>query len=344
MNAQGTVTPPPRPGGLSAAEQVALGRRQQEAGNLAGAEAHYARALALVHMYGPAREQLRVLARYHAGRAAALLERGDPDEARRLYVKAVELDPAEPAHRRALAALLDPTAPDVTKTCYVYLDPVRGEKIYRETFLRALEYVAASGLVGEYMEFGVLGGFTARIVCETMREMLMLRRVYLFDSFDGLPEYTSPVDANSYDVAGREVWGDRMRFPDEFVAALGEPLDRHIHRRLGEVVSGDRVRVRRGFYSDTLREPTGDKAALLHIDCDLYQSTVEVLTWLYETDALQDGCVLLFDDFNCFKASPYFGERRAFREFLEGQDRFEATPWFTYGFNGAAYFLHERPA
>jgi len=29
--------------------------------------------------------------------------------------------------------------------------------------------------------------------------------------------------------------------------------------------------------------------------------------------------------------------------FLEEQDRFEASPWFTYGFNGAAYFLHERP-
>ena len=56
----------------------------------------------------------------------------------------------------------------------------------------------------------------------------------------------------------------------------------------------------------------------------------------------QDGCVLLFDDYNCFKASPYYGERRAFAEFLQEQHRFEASPWFTYGFNGAAYFLHER--
>jgi O-methyltransferase len=295
-------------------------------------------------MYGPARDQLRILARDHAARARDHLDRGDAEAARPFLVKAVELDPVEAGHRRALAEVLDETRRDVTKHCYVCLDPVRGERTYRETFLRALEYVAAAGIVGDYLEFGVLGGFTARIVCETMRDMLMLRRVHLFDSFEGLPEYDSPVDANSYDVAGRNVWADRMRFPDEFVAALGEPIDRHIHRGLSEVVSADRVCIRRGFFSDTLREPVETKAALVHIDCDLYQSTVEVLTRLYETDVLQDGCVLLFDDYNCFKASPYFGERRAFREFLAGQDRFEASPWFTYGFNGAAYFLHERPA
>ena len=69
-----------------------------------------------------------------------------------------------------------------------------------------------------------------------------------------------------------------------------------------------------------------------------------MLTRLYEMDVFQDGCVLLFDDYNCFKASPYYGERRAFAEFLQEQHRFEASPWFTYGFNGAAYFLHERPS
>ncbi len=84
------------------------------------------------------------------------------------------------------------------------------------------------------------------------------------------------------------------------------------------------------------------KAALIHIDCDLYQSTKEVLGRLYEMDVFQDGCIILFDDYNCFKASPHAGERLAFREFLEGQGRFESTPFFTYGYNGAAFFLHEK--
>ncbi|MGH8643560.1 MAG: TylF/MycF/NovP-related O-methyltransferase, partial [Gammaproteobacteria bacterium] len=84
--------------------------------------------------------------------------------------------------------------------------------------------------------------------------------------------------------------------------------------------------------------------ALVHIDCDLYQSTVEVLWSLYRMDVFQDGCVLMFDDWNCNKASLNYGERRAFREFIEGQERFAHSPFFTYGFNGAAFFLHDRTA
>ena len=84
------------------------------------------------------------------------------------------------------------------------------------------------------------------------------------------------------------------------------------------------------------------KAALVHMDCDLYQSTVEVLDFLERSDALQDGCVVMFDDWNCNKASPWFGERRAFREFLERQDRYTSSQFFTYGFNGAAFILHDK--
>ncbi len=135
-----------------------------------------------------------------------------------------------------------------------------------------------------------------------------------------------------------------MRFPDAVVEALGEPIDQHIFSRLCDVLSPERIFVYRGFFADTLRNPLPLRAALVHIDCDLYQSTRDVLTRLFETDVLQDGCVLLFDDYNCFRASPDYGERRAFREFLDGQERFEATPFFTYGFNGAAFFLHERQA
>lgn len=326
----------------SAAHQVSLGSDLHAAGDLDAAERHYARAVALVQGYGPARQKLAELSQVYHRRAFSMLAEQKPVAACSCLVRTIELDPTNAAARNELATLIKyRNRRDLTKQCYVYHDPVRGEQVYRETFLRAWEFIGASGIVGDYLEFGVLAGFTARICCETLRDLLLLRRVYLFDSFDGLPEYSSSVDSNSYDIAGRNVWSDRMRFPDSFVAELGEPIDQHVKRGLREVVSPERIVVRRGFYSETLREPLGVKAAVVHIDCDLYQSTREVLTRLYETDVFQDGCVLLFDDFNCFKANPNFGERRAFREFLEEQDRFEASPWFTYGFNGAAYFLHE---
>ena len=207
-----------------------------------------------------------------------------------------------------------------------------------------LEYVAAGGITGEVLEFGVLAGYTARIICETMRDLLVFKQLHLFDSFEGLPEYTSATDAQSYEIAGRNVWPDRMRFPDAFVRELGVPIDVHVFTSLCEVISPERIFIYRGFFEETLKKPLPVKAALIHIDCDLYQSTKEVFERLYEMDVLQDGCLVLFDDYNCFKASPYAGERLAFREFLDGQGRFETTPFFTYGFNGAAFFLHEKAA
>jgi len=325
----------------SAEAQVELGVACHEAGDLSGAERHYARAVALIQGYGPAKGRLVQLSQHHHREAYARMAEERPVAALAALVRAIELDPTNAAARSELALLISVrNRRDITKQCFVYHDPARGERIYRETFLRAWEYIASSGIPGEYLEFGVLGGFTARICCETLRDMLMLRQVHLYDSFDGLPEYTSPVDATSYDIAGRNLWADKMRFPDEYVAALGEPIHLHIARGLREVVSRDRVFVHRGFFSDTLRTPPDVKAAVVHLDCDLYQSTVEVLTSLADGDVFEDGCVLLFDDYNCFRASPQFGQRRAFREFLDSHDGYEASPWFTYGFNGAAYFLH----
>jgi tetratricopeptide (TPR) repeat protein len=324
---------------------VARGLDLQRQGKVEEALGHYRQALDLVHGYGPARQQLARLAAHYREQGLALRERGELARARPCLVKAVEFDPTDRRARDALEEICRAgDRPDLTRKCYVYHDPTPGEQVYREAFLRALEYVAAAGIPGEVLEFGVLGGFTARVICETMRDLLIFKQLHLFDSFDGLPEITSPVDADSYDVAGRNLWADRMRFPVDLLESLGEPLEQHVFSRLSEVISPERLFVYRGYYADTLKTPPPVKAALVHVDCDLYQSAREVLTRLYEADVLQDGCLLLFDDYNCFKASPEYGERRAFRELLDGQKRFSASPFFTYGFGGAAFFLHERPA
>ena len=56
------------------------------------------------------------------------------------------------------------------------------------------------------------------------------------------------------------------------------------------------------------------KFAIIHIDCDLYESTMDVLDYLFENKHLLDGCMIFFDDWNCGNASPHLGERRAWSE------------------------------
>lgn len=49
----------------------------------------------------------------------------------------------------------------------------------------------------------------------------------------------------------------------------------------------------------------------------VYSSAKEVLDHLCATDALANGCMLLFDDWDCNAADPGHGERRAFAEAAE---------------------------
>jgi O-methyltransferase len=261
-----------------------------------------------------------------------------------LLVRALEMNPANAEVRSQVEGFLRDRGggADLTQMCFVFYDGARARRIHEEAYKRALEFVTIGGIPGAVMEFGVLGGWSARIFCEVMRDIFNLNNVYLFDSFEGLPDYKSIVDRESYEIGGRNVWSDKMKFPAEFLEQFGQPHQWHIRDRLSEIIRPERIIVRKGFYSDTLRDPPKEKVSVAHIDCDLYQSTVEVLEGLHRGDCLQDGSVLLFDDWNCNKGNPSFGERRALSEFLEKQSEFTTTPWFTYGWCGAAYILHAK--
>ena len=61
------------------------------------------------------------------------------------------------------------------------------------------------------------------------------------------------------------------------------------------------------------------KAAVIYVDCDLYESTVPVLKFI--KPFLQRGTIIVFDDWNCFHGDPDRGERRAFKEFMDKELR-----------------------
>ena len=102
-----------------------------------------------------------------------------------------------------------------------------------------------------------------------------------------------------------------------------------------------------GWYDQSLtqalRPSLGLKpVAVALIDCDLYLSTVPVLAFL--ADLLQDGSVLLFDDWNLFDASDERGERRAFREFLEAHPEWKAETYVKFGWHGQAFIMRRTQA
>ena len=88
-----------------------------------------------------------------------------------------------------------------------------------------------------------------------------------------------------------------------------------------------------------MRIDTIKKAALIWVDCDLYESTVPVLNFI--TDYVQDGTIIVFDDWFSFKGNLNMGEQRAFREWLKKNPSIRATEFHRFA-TGNSFILHRK--
>lgn len=136
---------------------------------------------------------------------------------------------------------------------------------------------------GQILEFGVATGRTLN----QFAYWLPHKTVYGFDGFDGLPED----------------WTSRMR--KGFFARKHLP---RVRRNCELVV---------GWFNETLAgfvEKHPEPVALLHVDCDLYSSTVTILDEL--KDNIVPGTVIIFDEYINYPGWQ-LDEFRAWQEFVK---------------------------
>lgn len=151
-----------------------------------------------------------------------------------------------------------------------------------DTLRHALQASPAQGLA---LEFGVATGTTLRIIAAERGA----RRVVGFDSFEGLPEHWRlGFDAGAFSMPAPDDVGD------------------------AELVVG--------WFSDVLpgfvEQNPGD-VAFLHVDCDIYSSTVTVLE--HVGPRLVEGSVVLFDEY-CNYPGWQEHEYRAWHEWADAHD------------------------
>ena len=164
----------------------------------------------------------------------------------------------------------------------------------------AMKRLSAEGPVGDYYEFGLYRGYTFWYAQHAAdRAGLATMRFFGFDSFAGLPEIKGEDHK-----AGIFIPGDYGCTRDEVEKQLTE-----------HGFDWSRATLTEGFFDASLTPETrqalgAGPASLVMVDCDLYQSTVPVLAFL--ADLLQDGTVVLFDDWYCFREADDQGEPRAF--------------------------------
>lgn len=200
---------------------------------------------------------------------------------------------------------------------------------FEELFKKVMLFVTSNRIVGDYLEFGVYRG-ESFITAYRFAKMSNLKSMnfYAFDSFHGLPKIEG-IDADGF-----------RHFSEGILSYSVKEFKKNISE---EGVDLNKVTIVQGWYNEVLNEETKKnlrikKSAVIMIDCDLYKSTVPVLNFV--TDYIQDGTILIFDDWFCFRGDPNRGEQRAFREWLENNSLIKATQFHKYGAMGNSFILH----
>ena len=115
------------------------------------------------------------------------------------------------------------------------------------------------------------------------------RRVWVADSFQGLPKPNAELYPED---AGSNFWVyDQLAVPVEEVQAN--------FRRYG--LLDERVKFLGGWFKDTLPSAPIERLAVLRIDADMYQSTMEALRYLYPK--LSVGGYVILDDYGAVTVS-----------------------------------------
>lgn len=79
-------------------------------------------------------------------------------------------------------------------------------------------------------------------------------------------------------------------------------------------------------------------ACIIHVDCDLYSPAKTVLNFM--KPFMQQGTIVLFDDFYCYQGNPAKGEATALAEFFEENPEDSLLDWFNYHCVGKAFIVH----
>jgi len=178
-----------------------------------------------------------------------------------------------------------------------YNDPFRKpvfDKIKNISKLKGSEayhlYTIVNNLVkkkkGNLVEVGVCGGNSAQVICEAKEN----NPLYLFDTFEGLPEPS---------------------MEDKGVFRKGESCSSEggVRRRLRKY---NNVHIKKGIFPDSASHTEIEKKTFIfvHIDVDIYKSVKEALQFFYPR--MKKGGIILSHDY-----VGLIGGKKAFDEFFK---------------------------
>jgi glycosyltransferase involved in cell wall biosynthesis len=151
------------------------------------------------------------------------------------------------------------------------------------------ELTLADGIPGDFIETGVWRGGA----CILLRAVLKAhgitdRRVFAADSFEGLPR----PDATAYPADA----GDIHHQYEELAVSVDQVKANFARYGLLD----EQVVFLKGWFKETLSGAPIERLALLRLDGDMYESTIDGLRHLY--DKVSPGGFVIVDDYGCVAA------------------------------------------
>ena len=212
------------------------------------------------------------------------------------------------------------------------LPPYLENSIAKYSAIKKAFYLTAhDATFGDYLEFGVFTGSSFNFAMKANKKIekifgKMNCEFIGFDSFKGFGEIKKEDQNPSFK--------SKTFFVDE------EKVIRNIKKNAKE----QKIRIIKGFYQDTIKNKTTadlkiDKCRVVMIDCDLKESTHLALEFI--KPSIQEGTIILFDDYLYYKGSKDKGECGAFIDFQKKYPEILFRRSFDYGYCGRAFIAYK---
>ncbi len=129
---------------------------------------------------------------------------------------------------------------------------------------------ATEKVKGDIAEIGVYKGGSAKLICETKKN----KKLYLFDTFEGLPDITNDDNA--------------LQFHKGQYAEMLEYVQHYLKKYTN-------VFYHKGFFPETGKYIKNKTFSFVHLDVDLYQSTLDCLKFFYPR--MNKGSIIICHDY-----------------------------------------------
>jgi hypothetical protein len=178
------------------------------------------------------------------------------------------------------------------------------ERMY--ALYESVRYIVAAGIPGDIVECGVWRGGSSVMAAVTLAEIGATRRLWLYDTFEGMP----PPGEHDVRYSGEHARAS-LKSEERVAGAANDwawaTLD-DVRANLAATGHAD-VEYVVGRVEETIPANAPGQIALLRLDTDWYESTRHELEQLYPR--LAEGGVLIIDDYGHWQ-----GARRAVDEYF----------------------------